>query len=71
MASYVLITDPRLEEIRQEKNQQDEALQVLMNVILQGWPDVTANPGSPMLQPEESADGSERSQLQRRCGHTN
>ena len=38
MASYIPIADPRLEEIRQE-NQQDEVMQVLMDVILQGWPD--------------------------------
>ena len=38
MASCVPISDPRLEEIRQE-TQPDETMQVLMKVILQGWPD--------------------------------
>lgn len=38
MASCVPISDPRLEEIRQE-TQTDETMQILMKVILQGWPD--------------------------------
>lgn len=38
MASCVPISDPRLEEIRQE-TQDDETMQVLMKVILQDWPD--------------------------------
>ena len=38
MASCVPISDPRLEEIRQE-TQADETMQVLTQVILQGWPD--------------------------------
>jgi len=38
LASCVPISDPRLEEIRQE-TQADETMQTLMNVILQGWPD--------------------------------
>lgn len=38
MASCVPISDPRLEEIREE-TQADEPMQVLTKVILQGWPD--------------------------------
>ena len=38
MASCLPISDPRLEEIRQE-TQADESMQVLTKVILQGWPD--------------------------------
>ena len=38
MASYVPISDQRLEEIRLA-TQNDESLQVLMKVILQSWPD--------------------------------
>ena len=38
MVSYVPISDWRLEEIRLA-TQNDESLQVLMKVILQGWPD--------------------------------
>ena len=38
MASCVPISDPRLEEIRQE-TRADETMQVLTQVILQGWPD--------------------------------
>ena len=37
MASCVPISDPRLEEIRQE-TQVDKVMQVLTKVILQGWP---------------------------------
>ena len=42
MASYVPISDERLEEIRQE-TQRDESLQVLMKVILQGWPEAKSS----------------------------
>ena len=42
MASYVPISDKRLEEIRQE-TQRDESLQVLMKVILQGWPEAKSS----------------------------
>ena len=38
MAICVPISDPRLEEIRQE-TRADESMQVLTKVILQGWPD--------------------------------
>ena len=38
MASYVPISDPRLEEIRRE-TRADESTQVLTRVIFQGWPD--------------------------------
>ena len=38
MASYVPISDPRLEEIRRE-TRADKSMQVLTKVILQGWPD--------------------------------
>ena len=38
MTSYVPISDQRLEEIKLATHN-DESLQVLMKVILQGWPD--------------------------------
>ena len=38
MASCIPISDPTLEEIRQE-TRADESMQVLTKVILQGWPD--------------------------------
>lgn len=42
MTSYVPISYQRLEEIRQE-TQKDKSLQVLIKVILQGWPDDTSS----------------------------
>jgi len=45
MASCVPISDPRLEEIRQEI-QADETMKILMKVILQGWPDDKASMSS-------------------------
>ena len=38
MASRLPISDPRMEEIRQE-TRADESMQVLTKVFLQGWPD--------------------------------
>ena len=37
MASFLLISDQRLQEIRDE-TERDETLQILKSVILQGWP---------------------------------
>ena len=38
MASFLPITDERLEEIRRETNK-DQSLQILKSVILKGWPE--------------------------------
>ena len=58
MASYVPISDQRLEEITQ-KTQRDESLQVLIKVILQDWPeDKSSVPAlvSTSLQPARRVD---------------
>ena len=58
IASYVPISDERLEEIRQE-TQRDESLQVLIKVFLQGWPeDKSSVPAlvSTGLQPARRVD---------------
>ena len=58
MASYVPISDERLEKIRQE-TQRDESLQVLIKVFLQGWPeDNSSVPAlvSTSLQPARRVD---------------
>ena len=50
MASCIPISDPTLEEIRQE-TRADESMQVLTKVILQGWPDDMKSSVPPIALP--------------------